>query len=178
MTRWSLRNAFMPVSHQEFVDYTKKFKQAAETSFGTACQLKIVALAEPKAYSTFWDDDLQSGLDKANRENTILETDTLDDVTPALWARAQYLEVLVKPVDETKAPQSAFAHAEFKGTQPHKATFYIQPGGEDARENMLSQSSNKVAGDGFDSNGLRSLKVPASLRTSVPLLSRLRKFIP
>lgn len=167
MTRWSLRNVLMPVSHQEFVTYIKQFKQAAEQSFDTECKLEITALAAPKAYTTFWDNALQSEINSINEENTILKTDALSDITSSLWATAKYVEVLINPVDKTKAPRAALAHAEFKGEKPRQAKFYIQPNGEDAREQMLSQQSGKIVGDGFESNGTRSACLPESLGKTI-----------
>ncbi len=163
MTRWSLKNIFRPVTHGQFVDYTNQFKQAAENSFGTECSIQIRALTQPKAYTTFWDDDIQSGLDAINEQNTILRTENLSDVTSEVWAKAGYVEVNVRPVDCDKAPDHAFGHAEFKGEKPRQATFYIQPNGDDAREAMVSSAKGKVIGDGFESNGSRSGAIPSGL---------------
>lgn len=163
MNRWSLKNIFRSVTHSQFADYTRQFKQAAETSFGAECSLQICALTQPKAYTTFWDDDIQSSLDEINERNTILRTENLSDLTPEVWSKSGYVEVIVSPIDRQQAPDSAFGHAEFKGGLPRQATFYIQPDGQNVREAMVSSAKGKLVGSGFDSNGSRSWAVPAGL---------------
>lgn len=163
MTRWSLRNIFMPISHKQFSDYTEQFKKAAEQSFDTACKLKIRVLNAPKVYTTFWDDDIQGNLDSINDANTLLETENIAEVTKELWKKAGYVEVMVRPENPDAAPDHAFGHAEFKGNLSRQATFYIQPDGEGARDDMVSQARGKLVGDGFSSNGTRSGAIPSSL---------------
>lgn len=163
MTRWSLKNIFRDVTHEQFNTYTTQFKQAAEKSFGTECKLEIRALSAPKVYTTYCDDDLQSNLDSINDSATLLVTDKLSDMTEALWKAARYVEITLRPADPEKAPRYAFAHAEFKGTQPEQATFYIQPDGEDAKAAIIAQQKHKRIGDGFDGNGRRSGGLPSGL---------------
>ena len=165
MTRWSLGNSLMPISHEQFIDLTTQFKKTAEQSFGTECRLQIRALNDTKKFTTFWDDDLQRDLDEENRANTILETANLSDVTKSLWKKAAYLEVTVRPIYENHAPKCAFGHVEFKGARPRQATFYLQPDGEDAKKSVLAQNRDryKWVGDGFTSNGSRNPRPAASL---------------
>lgn len=151
MSRWSISNLFRAVTHKQFVDYTTQFQQAAEKSFNTECFLEIRALTRPKVYTTFWDEDMQRNLNATNDRNTILKTQNLTDITHEIWNKAGYIEVTVRPNDEEKAPRYAFGHAEFKGNRPRQATFYIQPDGEDAEQSVLSQTSAKRIGDGFES---------------------------
>lgn len=164
MTRWSLSNIFRAVTHTQFIDYSTHFKQAAEHAFNTECRLDIRALQGPKLYTTFMDKHIQDELDERNAENTILATEDLADITPDLWKQAGYIEVTVRPVDEKKAPDFAFGHAEFKGCHPRQATFYIQPDGEEAKQFMTSQNRGKITGNGFESNGTSSKAIPASLK--------------
>lgn len=165
MTRWSLSNRFRSVSHQQFLDYAKQFKQAAEQAFGTECTVKATVLREPKVYTTFLDDDIQDGLDYLNEKATLLKTDDLSEVTAALWDKAGYVEMVVHPKDETQAPQAAFGHAEFKGRLRRQATFYMQGGDhcEDAAAEMIRQNRGKSVGDGYRSNGAQSGAIPASV---------------
>ena len=163
MTRWSLSNIFMPISHGQFLDYVEQFQRAAQNSFDTKCELEIRALTAPKVYTTFMDDRIQENLDDINDQNTIIKTTKLSDITKEIWDKSGYVEVTVKPTDPDHAPSYAFGHAEFKGERPRQATFYLQPDGKDAKDFMLGNSTLKIAGDGFDSNGSRSHAVPASI---------------
>lgn len=162
MTRWSLKNIFQAVSHQQFQDYTAQLRDAAEQSFGTACALDIKIMRDTKVYTTYWDETLQDSLNHINDANTILRTDNPAAITPQLWDKAGYVEITVNPIDADKAPSSAFAHAEFKGNEPRQACFYIQPNGEDAKASMLKQNRTRIVGDGFTSNGSRSSTFPSN----------------
>ena len=161
MTRWSVRNLLLPVSHEQFVDLTTQFKKAAELSFGTECKLSIRALRAPKKYTTFHDKDIQEDLDEENKANTICETENLGNIGKALWNKAAYVEVTVRPVDAKKAPNYAFGHMGFKGERSRQVTFYIQPDGEYTRNSVLSQNRLKLVGDGLASNGSRSPRYQA-----------------
>jgi hypothetical protein len=163
MNRWSLSNLLLPISHEQFVDLTTQFKKAAEYSFGTKCKLQISALSDVKHYTTYDDDDIQRDLDEHNKKNTILETANLGEISKDLWKRAAYVSVTVTPVDAAKATQYAFGTMEFKGICPKQATFYIQSDDESVRKYVLSLNRTKLVGDGFDSNGIRSGSLPASL---------------
>jgi hypothetical protein len=162
MTRWSLKNIFQAVSHQQFQDYTTQLREAAEKSFGTPCKLDISIMNNTKVYTTYWDDGLQDNLDQINDANTLLRTDDVANVSTALWGKAGYVEVTVKPVDETQAPAYAFAHVEFKGNEPRQATFYIQPDGGEAKASLLAKNPRRIVGDGFTSNGSRSNALPSN----------------
>ena len=123
MTRWSLNNIVLPVSHKQFFDLTTKFKKAAEDSLDY--------------------------LDQRKKADTILETADVGAVSKALWKSAAYVEVSVDPLDKGKATASAWGQIAFKGDHPRRATFYIQPDGEDARKSVLKQNFRKLAGDGY-----------------------------
>ena len=168
MSRWSLKNIFKQVTHTQFIDYTNKFKQAAEYSFGTECSLRIRALTQPKACTTFKDKDILGDVDFLNKKNTISDTNNLNEVTSELWAKARYVEVIIRPKDQEKAPEYAFGHAEFKGEKPRQATFYIHPNGQAARESLVSAAKRKFIGDGFGTNGTIS-GVPSSAIRSLGL---------
>ena len=158
MARWSLSNKSLPISHKQFVALTLQFKEAAEQSFGTMCVLQIRVLSAPKLFPTFCARDA----DKRNEENTLLETACLGAVSRALWTRAAHVEVAIRPVDERRAQAYAFAHVEFKGAHPKRATFHVRPDGKDAREAILAQNRNKIRGDGFASHGTRADSIPSS----------------
>lgn len=178
MSRWSLSNRFKAISYDQAGSYVSQFKAAAEKSFGTECVLDITLLRANKVYTTFWDDDLQSSLDATNNANTILKTNNHAEVTPELWNQAAYVEVSVRPVDPSKAPKEyAFGHLEFKGSRPRQATFYIQPDGEEAMQEMLATKAfGVVVGDGYASNGENSGFVPMSVGRMMPggLLAKMK----
>jgi hypothetical protein len=162
-SRWSFGNYIWPISHKQFIELVAQFKKAAEESFGTECSLEISALRDPKIYTTFCDSEIEQSLKLINDAQTVVATKNLADVTPELWKQAGYVEVEVRPLDEKKAPASAFGHVEFKGRLPLQANFYIQPDGENAKRAMLARNPSMSVGDGFESNGKRSAAVPASL---------------
>lgn len=163
MTRWSLKNIFQAVSHQQFQNYTTQLRDAAEKSFGTPCQMDIRIMNDTKVYTTYCDDGLQESMDAINDAHTLLRTDDVANVSESLWNNARYVEVTVNPVNPAAAPAYAFAHAEFKGNEPRQATFYIQPDGEDAKAAMIKQNPRNIVGDGFTSNGSRSRQLPSNL---------------
>ena len=163
MTRWSISNRFLPISYEEFTSLSERFKQAAEASFGTECKMQVKAMTAPKVYTTFCDDEIQSGLDEINAARTLSlpESDRLSEKD---WDRARYVELVINPVNPELAPSFAFAHAEFKGVTPRQATFYIQPDGEEVKDTMIStRKFLQSTGDGFSSNGVRSGAIPAGL---------------
>jgi hypothetical protein len=149
MTRWSLNNIVLPVSHKQFVDLTTQFKKAAEDSFGTECKLNIIALSTIQPFTTVVYEDSLDYLDQRKKADTILETADVGAVSKALWKSAAYVEVSVDPLDKGKATASAWGQIAFKGDHPRRATFYIQPDGVDARKSVLKQNFRKLAGDGY-----------------------------
>jgi hypothetical protein len=161
--RWSLGNLSLPISWRQFTDLTTQFKVVAEEAFGTTCKLDVRLLSRPEVYITFYDRDIQDDLDARNDAATFLNTDNLRAVTKELWEKAGYADVVIKPIDESRAPINAFASVEFKGTQPRWAAFYIQCALIDAKRAMLKNNRFKLVRDGFSSNGINSGRFPASV---------------
>lgn len=164
MERFSLSNFLMPVGHEQFVKLTNEFKAAAEKAFGSEARLDITARTAPKIYTTYADEWIQSGINAMNAPHVLLETHTLSQITKDVWKTAKYVEVSMVPVDREKGPAYAFAHAEFKGTAPREATFYIQ--GHDVsgvKPAMTRQNRWSLVGDGFDGNGVCDGATPAFL---------------
>lgn len=158
--RWGIKNLMMSMSHRQFIALTTEFKQAAEGFFGTPCKLEVRAMTAPKVYSTFMlDDDVQGNLDRANDERTILKTEDLSTITPEVWKSARYVDVVVRPVDEKKAPDYAFGTAEFKGRHSSQATFYIQAGNkrddEGPRDAVVAKHPYKIITEGWESHSER-----------------------
>ena len=150
MARWSISNLFRSVTHKQFIDYTTQFQQAAQNAFGTPCSLKIKVMDRPFESSKFLHDDATHRfIDKINQKHTTFETNILTAITSNIWKQAAYIRVEVRPDNEEKAPFAAYATAEYYGK---RATFYIQPdeSGENAKKSMLSQTSGKIIGDGFE----------------------------
>ena len=149
MARWSISNLFRSVTHKQFIDYTTQFQQAAEQAFGTPCSLEINIMNQPKVFTTLLHKDAQKQDDATNDKNTTLKTNNITDITRDIWKQANFVEVTVSPENDDDAPQSAFATAEYYGK---RATFYIQPdeSGENVKKSMLSQTSGKIIGDGFE----------------------------
>lgn len=149
MARWSISNLFRSVTHKQFIDYTTQFQQAAENAFGTSCSLEINIMKQPKVFTTLLHKDAQKQDDATNDKNTTLKTGNITDITQDIWKQANFIEVTVSPENKEDAPQSAFGTVEYYGK---RATFYIQPdeGSENAKQSMLSQTSGKIIGDGFE----------------------------
>ena len=169
-SRLSLSNIFRRQSHEDFQRLTTEFWRVAETAFRVQCIPEITLMKRAKTYTTFWDENHQDDLNAMNAANTDFKTNNLAEIDAALWARTGYVEVSIRPIDETRAPTSAWAHAEFLGQHPKMATFYIQGGGEKleatlvkALEKLRRQNARMIAGDGYTGNGINSGFIPAGL---------------
>lgn len=98
MTRWSLSNIFRKLNFTQFTDLSTEFKNAAEQIFGTECAVDITLMSRPKAYTTLYDDDEFERLKKINDANTLLKTDSIENVTQEQWNEAGYVEIGVRPI--------------------------------------------------------------------------------
>jgi len=165
MARWSLRNRFRSISHEQFCDITRNFKDAAEKSFGTECELNIELLSAPLAYTTFFDEDLMDMMAEINKANTSAKTASLDDILPKQFNKAVTACVRVNPIDKDAAPASAFGTIKFKGNLRRTATFYLQQGRDDdtAQDEVLAKYPRMLQGDGYEETGNRAPFLPASI---------------
>ena len=160
--RFSLSNRFRKVTHEQFRDYIQNFHAEVERYFGVPCSLKLKALSNNHVCTGFLDDDLQREHDRINEAAKIMETDKIDDLHD-IWNKAAYVSASIHPyIDEDSAPSTAFAQAEFKGHNPKRATFYVQPDGDDVKQDMSAKFWSKKVGDGFESHGNRDTRMPIS----------------
>jgi hypothetical protein len=131
MSRLSISNLLLPVSRRQFKTLTAQFRQAAERAFGP-CRLEIRAMKAVKLTSSSMQDDwAMYAVAAEDKRRTVFETDDPDRLTDAVWRKADYVEVGVRPPNEQTAPSFAWGHAEFKGLRVRQATFYLQPEGDD-----------------------------------------------
>lgn len=153
MTRFSISNLLLPISFAQFSAMVQEYKQIAERSFATPCSLQIKAMSRIKMTSTFMHDDgTMEWMDEQNRQAVFHETSELSAFSAESFDRAVYIEVIIAPVDKEAAPNYAFAHVEFKGSRPRQATFYIQPGGEEAVSCLRKKFRFQTFGDGYTHN--------------------------
>lgn len=177
MQRWSLGNCFQNIKFNQFQSLSNEFKSACEDSFGTSATVLLKLMSQPKAFTTFWDDDEHKRLTKINDNNTIATFDDINNISESDWKSAAYVEMTVKPTDEDKAPSSAFGHLEFKGGQPKTSTYYLQGGDstEKTKQQFISDHKNMVVGDGFNSHGRQSgmayMRVASKLGTPSKIIS-------
>jgi hypothetical protein len=161
MTRFGLSNRFFNVSHTQFMKLALEFRRSVEAEFGTPCDMKIDVLSRTKRYISIIDDEAQSALDESNAAARIATLDKLSDLTESLWDRAGYVELNIRPIDKTAAPDYAFANMEAKGNRPRGVSFYVQGGGMDGgyavREEMGRQNRLMSRNDGMDGNSTNTL---------------------
>ena len=129
MERWTIQNRFFAVSHDQFLNMAKQFKQAAEHSFNTPCYMDIEILSQPKFKPTLKskDQDAQDAIDSFNKNLRIMSTSNIDDIDKQTWDHAGNVEISIRPTNKDRAPQAAYAVAEFANVRPGRASFYIQP---------------------------------------------------
>lgn len=161
--RLSLANKFFRISHPQFISIAQDFRIASEWAFGTGSIFRIHVYDNPKTETAFCDDAIRAKLDFEN-DKKYSGTYDLDGITPEVWAKAGYVEVILKPDNKEKAPSYAFSLAEFLGNRPRHATFYIQPGecGE-ALKHLKNRYRTMIAGSGWASHATQSIWLPASL---------------
>lgn len=156
MERFSLRNKFFTISHAQFISLASGFKQALENGYSTPVSTAIRGLTSPKEYTSLYIPTLMEEIDHRNNQRTLGNTDSIESVTHEMWNKAKYLEIIFRPIDPTQAPESAFAHAEFKGAIPHQATFYAQCMRDASPiSDFIAANQAMRLGDGFDSNSVR-----------------------
>lgn len=153
MSRMSISNYLLPISHKQFNAIVAEFMQVAAKVFGGACTIQIRGLKHPKWSPTqMHDDGTMNYIAGVNRRAIIFEQSELSDVTAQMFRDAAYIEVVVSPMNILAAPKFAFAHMEFKGERPRQATMYIQP---DDAEDFAAITKNHpmmLVGDGLKAN--------------------------
>jgi len=148
------------MSCEQFVSLSKEFKVACEKSFNGPCDAAITFMVDVPVTTTFYDEDESARLAEINNAATITTAASLDGDFKALWKNSAYVGLTFRPVDEEKAPSSAFATLEFKGRLPKSAIYYVQGPADETCEALLgtiaANNSGLQKGDGFDSNTFRS----------------------
>lgn len=153
MTRFGLGNRLQTLDHMQFVTLTNAFRDACAKSWGQPAVLHIQLLNQNQVYTSFYDEDAFERLKAENDAHTLLETDNTADISPALYNNTRHIIATVRPSNPETAPRSAFGQVEFKGNFNDRATFYVQPDGEDIRAAMLAANPRMKRYDGFDSHG-------------------------
>jgi hypothetical protein len=160
MDRWSLSNRFSDISYEQFMNLTDTFQRAAERAYGTPTIAEVRVMKATRMSVSIPDPMTIQYLRDETEKNTTLKTDNPNDVTKDIWDRAVYVEVNIRPVQETEKLRSAFAQVSFKGRLPQQATFYIQ--GDDVRgvkeETLRNRPRFSKVGDGYTGNSHRSLR--------------------
>jgi hypothetical protein len=151
--RLSIGNRFSAISFSQFQALVADFKELTENSFGAPCSLQISAMNQTKLTTTHWPDEhVISHMNEVNESATFFKTDDPLLVTSDIFDAAAYLDVVFRPAEWGTTPDFAFAHAEFKGNYPRRATFYIQPGDVSGFRSLKENHCSMVFGDGFDSH--------------------------
>jgi hypothetical protein len=138
MTNWSLCNIFRQVSHRQFMNYTERFKAAVEYSSGMECRLQISVLKNPKIISGSKSNFIQEIVSEVNKNNTLLKTETLTDITADIWKKAGYVEITLIPASPDKNQSGRLGRVEFKGRLPRQATFEVNDDIECVKQSLLS----------------------------------------
>ena len=143
MARWNFKNRIFAISHDQFLTMAKQFKQAAEHSFSTSCDVYIEIIQKPRIKAPFWDDQSKTKRDNQLKEVDAISRHGIDDIDKNLWNKAALVEVWLHPQHRGGLSQAAFATATFKGVDHRQAAFYIHPGGEDAKNQMQKAHTPK-----------------------------------
>lgn len=150
---WGLRNIFLPVSLNQFKKLATQFQKAVECEFGTGVQLKLIALSQTPVFFTT-ENDMSESYRLSNERNTFLRAQSLDALTPEAWKQAAYVKIILRPIDDSKAPSCAFATMEGKGSAPRKVNFYAQPTNEASAQALSKNNPFMRLDDSFDTNGI------------------------
>ena len=153
MTRWSLGNRLLTLDHMQFVTLTNAFRDACAKSWGQDTTLDIKLLNQNQVYTSFYDEDAFARLKEENDAHTLLDTAHTADISASLYNNTRHIIATVRPSNPDTAPAHAFGQVEFKGNFNRRATFYVQPDGEDVRTAMLAANPRMKRYDGFDSHG-------------------------
>ncbi len=152
-SRISISNLLFAISFDQFKAMVTEFKAQVEASFGTSCCLDIRAMSSVKMTSTFLHDDgVMEYMDECNRRATFFEGSDVQTMPPEAFKQAVYIEVGVRPVDASAAPNYAFGHIEFKGTRRRQATYYMQPGDDKVFTALRKAHGFQIVGDGYTHN--------------------------
>lgn len=157
MGHCSFYNTIMPLNYQDFAIITKAVFESASRAFGTPCDIEITSRSTAPFTTTFYDPGLSERMAEANAPHllsdipSLLEFAAQQRSAPPLltfnsnskkdsraleieksplekiWDDAGFVQVSIKPISESEAPQSAWANIHFKGRQPRHASIYVQP---------------------------------------------------
>lgn len=153
MTRFGLGNRLYALDHMQFVTLTNAFRNACAKSWGQDTTLALKLLNQNQVYTTFYDEDAFERLKEENDAHTLMDTAHTADISPSLFKATHHIIATVRPSNPETAPAHAFGNVEFKGNFNRRATFYVQPGGEDIRDQMLAANPRMKRYDGFESHG-------------------------
>lgn len=153
MSRMSLSNLLLPVSHKQFKAFVSEFKELATTVFGSECTIQIRGLKQTKWSPNFMHDrGTMDYIDDRNKRAVIFECDNLAAVTPEMYAKAAYIEVTVNPMNILAAPKYAFGSLEFKGDRHRQTTVYLQPDDPKNFASLRSKHRFMLIASGLDAN--------------------------
>jgi hypothetical protein len=149
-TRLSVSNWVLPISLRQFQLMVSEYKILLQTAFGTTCSLQIRVMNQPKWAPNLCDDP--NPVEDVNNRATFFEATDPFDVPREIFLSAAYVEVVVRPVDKSAAPTSAYGHIEFKGLRPRQATYYLQPGDQNVVRILQKRHRGQRLGDGYTFN--------------------------
>ena len=153
MNRLSVSNLVLPLSFAQFTAAVSAFKALVEKSFGCDCDVDIRAMSGLKWTSNFMHDEgTMNFMDEQNRKLTFRSTDSAAALGKGDFDKARYIEVIIRPRNESEGPKYAFAHLECKGSRKRQLTYYVQPDGADVMKALKKINRFKLVGDGYTHN--------------------------
>ncbi|PCI01839.1 MAG: hypothetical protein COB76_00455 [Alphaproteobacteria bacterium] len=127
MSRVQLKNTIKPITYEQFSKTSQAFYIATSAIFKTSCSIEINAYSRPKFHQSMLDPGVTEFEKKNNDQFNFFTASNVfgrDTFPKDAFLQAAQVEVLIRPIDESLAPQSAFAIADYTGKT---ADFYIQP---------------------------------------------------
>jgi hypothetical protein len=154
MASWSISKLFSKVSLDEFREAVTALQDSVGGHIGASLYLEIGLYRRSRTGLSHTGVDRDSGM-PVTRLSSMREFRFVSDpgdITPDLWARADYVEAVLRPID---GPDVS-ARVEAKGLRSRQLTFSVGPDspGEAVKGENLRQFSGWRKDDGVNSNRL------------------------
>ncbi|HEY9676636.1 MAG TPA: hypothetical protein V6C76_01445 [Drouetiella sp.] len=153
MERVSISNYVLSISYAQFCSAVDEFEKLVADAFGCECELTVKAMQAVKDSPTHLPDrETMRYIADMNARNVFATASKASALSAEAFARAKYVEVLIRPRVAEEGPRYAFAHLECKGTRRRMITYYVQPVGKKVVKALRRNHLGKLIGDGYKHN--------------------------
>lgn len=152
MASWSISKLFSKVSLDEFREAVTALQESVDRHTNAPLYLEIGLYRRTKPGLSQTGVDRDSGM-PVTRLSPVREFKFVSDprdITPDLWAQADYVEAVLRPIDG----RDVTARIEAKGLRSRQLTFSVSPDspGEQVKGENLRQFNRCFKDDGVNSN--------------------------